>query len=126
MYPANPDTSVVEVKGAGGVTQKAGRRNSKADEDELRRAIDACDQIVSTLSDFYKGLMESVNDISETLHGLLGDEPADEGEDIDAGDLDDPTEGGEGEATPKGREVEEAKFEAYKQAILNQKEGYHA
>ena len=32
MYPANPDTSVIDVKGAA----KAGRRNSKADEEALR------------------------------------------------------------------------------------------
>lgn len=32
LYPANPDTSVVEVKTA----EKAGRRNSKADEEALR------------------------------------------------------------------------------------------
>lgn len=34
LYPANPDTGIIDVKTAG----KAGRRNSKADEEELRKA----------------------------------------------------------------------------------------
>lgn len=38
MYPANPDTSVIEVKSAD-VEEKAGRRNSAKDEDKLRQAI---------------------------------------------------------------------------------------
>ena len=123
MYPANPDTSVVEVKGAEtqvielrprieGLTDeqreeftkaiaeathngleiglKAGRRNSKADEDAIRQAI-------------------------ALLQGVLGDE-ADED---DADETDQPAEGGEGEATPKGREVETARLEAYRAALLS-------
>lgn len=129
MYPANPDTSVVEVKGAdtqveiterlGGasrtVTVKAGRRNSKADEDAIRQAI-------------------------ALLQGVLGEEAEDghetpeEGDQNDANDADGTTEGGEGEATPKGREDEPEDIEAYrKQALLSaygidthSKEGNHA
>ena len=117
LYPANPDTSVVEVKGADTqveiteqlgsasrtVTVKAGRRNSKADEDAIRQAI-------------------------ALLQGVLGDEPEDgddapepEGEGvkaIDANETDQPTEGGEGDASPEGRDVEKARLDAYKRAIL--------
>ncbi|MBQ9004896.1 MAG: HK97 family phage prohead protease [Atopobiaceae bacterium] len=126
MYPANPDTSVVEVKGAasstsimgpsaventltinggfidastittGSLTVKTGRRNSKADEDELR-AVRA-------------SLMECVAKVD----ALIGDE-ADED---DADGTDEPAEGGEGEATPKGREVEQARLDAYRKALL--------
>ena len=158
MYPANPDTSVVEVKGAEDGAQKAvgtayidlvprvkgldeqqfadftsaiaeavhrgvevglkaGRRNSKADEDAIRQAI---------------ALLQSV----------LGDEPEDDndepetGDGNDADDADSTTEGGEGEATPKGREDESEDIEAYrKQALISAHkhthtytgmEGYHA
>lgn len=148
MYPANPDTSVVEVKGAEtqnidlrprieGLTDeqreeftkaiaeathngleiglKAGRRNSKADEDAIRQAI-------------------------ALLQGVLGDEPEDDndepgtGDQNDANDAGGTTEGGEGEATPKGREAEAEDIEAYrKQALISAHkhthtgmEGYHA
>ena len=148
MYPANPDTSVVEVKGAEtqnidlrprieGLTDeqreeftkaiaeathngleiglKAGRRNSKADEDAIRQAI-------------------------ALLQGVLGDEPEDDndepgtGDQNDANDAGGTTEGGEGEATPKGREAEAEDIDAYrKRALLSaygintdQKEGNHA
>ena len=111
LTPCNPDTSVVEVKGAthdvtnavidggsidaatittGMLTVKAGRRNSKVDEDAIRQAI-------------------------ALLQGVLGDE-ADED---DADETDQPAEGGEGEATPKGREVETARLEAYRAALLS-------
>lgn len=148
MYPANPDTSVVEVKGAEtqvielrprieGLTDeqreeftkaiaeathngleiglKAGRRNSKADEDAIRQAI-------------------------ALLQGVLGEEAEDdhdtpvEGDQNDANDADGTTEGGEGEATPEGREDGSEDIEAYrKQALLSaygittyQKEGKDA
>ena len=112
MYPANPDTSVVEVKGAPEPGSKSGRRNSKADEDELR-AVRA-------------SLMECVAKVD----ALIGD-GADQN---DANDADGTTEGGEGEATPKGREDEPEDIEAYRrQALLSaygintdQKEGNHA
>ena len=150
MYPANPDTSVVEVKGAPGMDAptvatafvdlvprvkglgeqqlkeftaaiaeaanngvemglKAGRRNSKADEDELR------------------AVLAKLGECQDAIRALIGDDSEpEEGDDNDADDQGDTAEGGEGEATPKGREVEAAKVEAYRNAILNQKEGYHA
>ena len=36
LYPANPDTGIIDVKNA----EKAGRRNSKADEEELRKVTE--------------------------------------------------------------------------------------
>lgn len=66
LSPCNPDTSVVEIKSdpAPEVTEvkegapevKSGRRNSKADEDELRRILDLA------------------NDIAATVQSLIGDE----------------------------------------------------
>ncbi|MBR3384753.1 MAG: HK97 family phage prohead protease [Atopobiaceae bacterium] len=114
LSPCNPDTSVVEVKGAA-QGEKAGRRNSKADEDAIRQAI-------------------------ALLQGVLGEEAEDdhetpgEGDQNDANDAEGTTEGGEGEATPKGREDESEDIEAYrKQALLSaygidthSKEGNHA
>ena len=99
MYPANPDTSVVEVKGAPGPGAKAGRRNSKADEDAIRQAI-------------------------ALLRGVLGDEAEDDhdaperGDQTDADDADGTTEGGEGEATPKGREEGLKGIDAYRKRAL--------
>lgn len=54
MYPANPDTSVVEVK--------SGRRNSAKDADELRQVL------------------EYVSSIQSIVNGLLADEQPDEQE----------------------------------------------
>lgn len=48
MYPANPDTSVVDVKSA--PAEKAGRRNSAKDEDELNRIADLAAQIESAVN----------------------------------------------------------------------------
>ena len=48
MYPANPDTSVIEVKAA----EKAGRRNSKADEESLKEItehLSAAQAIINSL-----------------------------------------------------------------------------
>lgn len=146
MYPANPDTSVVEVKGAssddpcmridgglidastivvGTVAMKSGRRNSKADEDELRAVRSLLDECAAKVD------------------ALIGDEQADDADDGDTPDADDitdtkggadetdqPTEGGEGEAKPKGRDVEKARLEAYKGAVMRKhqtkKEGNYA
>ena len=158
LTPCNPDTSVVEVKGAEtqnidlrprieGLTDeqreeftkaiaeathnglaiglKAGRRNSKADEDELR-AVRAL-----------------LDECSAKVDALIGDEQADDADDGDTPDADDitdtksgadetdqPTEGGEGDATPKGRDVEQVRLDAYKGAILRKhqtkKEGNYA
>ena len=60
MYPANRDTSVVEVKGAQEPGEKAGRRNSKADEDALREVLEACADIA-----------EEVAQIQSTINGLI-------------------------------------------------------
>lgn len=49
MYPANPDTGVIDVKGA---LEKAGRRNSKADEDklhELSELLSSAQNIINSL-----------------------------------------------------------------------------
>lgn len=49
MYPANPDTGVIDVKGA---LEKAGRRNSKADEDSLKEIashLSAAQTIINSL-----------------------------------------------------------------------------
>lgn len=43
MYPANPDTSVIEVK--------SGRRNSAKDEDKLRQAISLLQEVLGELDD---------------------------------------------------------------------------
>ena len=146
LTPCNPDTSVVEVKGAshdvtnavidggpidastitaGTVSMKSGRRNSKADEDELRAVRSLLDECAAKVD------------------ALIGDEQADDADDGDTPDADDitdtksgadetdqPTEGGEGEAKPKGRDVEKARLEAYKGAIMRKhqtkKEGNYA
>lgn len=146
LTPCNPDTSVVEVKGApeatvidggaidapsvavGVVGAKAGRRNSKADEDELRAVRSLLDECAAKVD------------------ALIGDETADDpDEPDDEPDIDDapdagaksgadedgqPTEGGEGDATPKGRDVEQARLDAYKGAIMRKfqtkKEGENA
>lgn len=52
LYPANPDTGIIDVKAAG----KAGRRNSKADEEELRKAS------------------ELLGSVQAIINGLLADE----------------------------------------------------
>ena len=56
MYPANRDTSVVEVKSAPEPEEKAGRRNSKADEYALRSAL------------------EHIAALETIVNGLIGDE----------------------------------------------------
>lgn len=57
MYPANPDTSVTEVKGA----EKMGRRNSKADEDELGKIA----ELAAEITEVVNGLLESDEPIDE-------------------------------------------------------------
>jgi len=89
LMPCNEDTSVVDVK--------YGRRNSQTDEDELRA-------IGSLLSE-----------AAEKVGSLIGDEPDEE---PDATETDQSAEGGEDDASSKGREVEQARFDAYKRAIL--------
>ena len=113
LMPCNPDTSVVEVKGADTqveiterlgsasrtVTVKAGRRNSKADEDAIRQAI---------------ALLQGVlGEVPEEDHDTPG-----EGDQNDANDADGTTEGGAGEAMPKGREEATEDIEAYRKKAL--------
>ena len=45
LSPCNPDTSVVEIKSDPAPEVKSGRRNSKADEDELRRVLEMANQL---------------------------------------------------------------------------------
>lgn len=71
QVPANQHAEVTDVKDA-----KAGRRNSKSDEDTIKEAI-------------------------RLLESLLGD-----GQDDGGDDQTEPTEGGEGKAMPEGREEE--------------------
>ena len=66
LSPCNPDTSVVEIKSDPAPEVKSGRRNSKADEDELRRVLGMADQIAT---------------IVQSLIGDEQDEPEPEPED---------------------------------------------
>lgn len=125
MYPANPDTSVVEVKGMARAA-KAGRRNSKADEDELRAVralLDECAAKVDALIGDEQADDNDDNDNDDT-------EPDAKGADVDVTETNRTTEGGEGDATPKGRDVELARLDAYKGAIMRRfstkKEGENA
>lgn len=65
LYPANRDTSVVEVKAAPEPDEKAGRRNSKADADALRGVLEACADV-----------MEEIASIQSIVNGLLDGETA--------------------------------------------------
>lgn len=110
QVPANRHAEVTEVKSAK-VESKAGRRNSKADEDELR------------------GILGKLDEVRESIVALIGDE-TDESEGGKADDTtptkDDAngtgeksTEGDEGKAMPEGHEVDEsARVEAYRAALL--------
>ena len=104
LSPCNPDTSVVEVKGAER-DEKSGRRNSKADEDELRAIRAALAECVSRVDAL-------IGDAQEDQ-----DQP-DEGDENDADDAEGTPEGGEGEATPKGREDATEDIEAYRKRAL--------
>lgn len=89
---------IVDVLKRGGA--KAGRRNSKADEDRLHRIL---------------ALADEMRDLAAELLGE--DDPGDGGEEGPDGD-DGATEGGEGGESPKGREVGAAVLEAYRGALL--------
>ena len=78
QIPANQHAEVTDVKAA-----KAGRRNSKSDEDTMRKAIEAAQEVI------------------RLLNTLLGD-----GQDDEDDDQTDSTEGGEGKAMPEDREAE--------------------
>ena len=58
LYPANPDTSVIEIKAtqddfdkAFGVDEKSGRRNSSKDEEKLRQIIALAQECLGELDD---------------------------------------------------------------------------
>ena len=152
MYPANRDTSVVEVKGAtvtvkagtdeaiaksiedatGLVVQnleykasvdalpevtitaiapnglKAGRRNSKADEDALREVLEACADIA-----------EEVAQIQSTINGLIdagapADDPDGQGQNGEAESEEPPTVNGEEPAKANPEEPETVNEEELK------------
>ncbi len=46
MYPANPDTGIIDIKSA----EKAGRRNSKADEEVLHEAIELLNTAITKIN----------------------------------------------------------------------------
>lgn len=118
MYPANPNTSVVEVKGVetqveiteslGGasrtVTVKAGRRNSKADEDELRRIREMAEAIAAAVDGLIGGMDEPEPEPGEPEAAEeVADEPSAKAQDAE-GQVD---------------AAEDDGFEAYKQAIID-------
>ncbi len=99
MYPANPDTSVVEVKGVGTLEElariKAGRRNSAKDADDLNRISELCSSIQSIVN----GLLADVREPdeqepepeadeakanAEEPNGANAEEPEAKGADVDA------------------------------------------
>lgn len=98
VIPANQNAVVTDVKDAD-VDTKSGRRNSKADETAVRDAIAHLNQAIVLLD------------------GIVG------------GDLDehepDEAEGGEGDASPKGREAEDGVLAIYKDAVKTTYGGIH-
>lgn len=51
MYPANPDTGVIDIKSA----EKSGRRNSAADESKIQQAISLLQEVLGELDDIEDG-----------------------------------------------------------------------
>lgn len=121
FVPANPDTSIVEAKGLSArdlstVTKaisdaarrgmelgaKAGRRNSKADEESLRDAL---------------GHAEALEEI---LRSLIEEEGSGDGDDgSGANGAGGSAKGGEGAGAPKGREAGTDDLEAYRAALVS-------
>lgn len=65
MYPANPDTGIIDVKSAG---EKAGRRNSKADAEALHEALEhlgSAQNIINSLLADEEGTDDDQNAKSE-------------------------------------------------------------
>ena len=130
QIPANAHAEVVEVK--------AGRRNSKKDEDQLRAILEQLDAIRSTITDLIgeedepedepkaKAKADPTEDEDPEDDPEDTDEPdtdePDPDEPTDADETDEPTEGDEDEDEedlPKGREVDEAtRLEAYRKALI--------
>lgn len=103
QIPANQHAEVVEVKDAQ-PEQKSGRRNSKADEDELRR------------------IREMAEAIAAAVDGLIGemDEPEPEPEEPeDAEEVADEPSAKAQDAEGQVDAADDDGFEAYKQAIID-------
>lgn len=101
QIPANQNATVEEVKAWDGqsvnavvdseqIEQKAGRRNSAKDADELRKVQSAANQIL------------------EVVNGLLADDEADTTDEVDEG---------EAEKSAEGASSQAAFVDAYKQAV---------
>lgn len=101
QIPANQNATVEEVKACDGqsvnavvdgeqIEQKAGRRNSAKDADELRKVASAANQIL------------------EVVNGLLADDETDTTDEVDEG---------EAEKSAEGASSQAAFVDAYKQAV---------
>jgi hypothetical protein len=128
QVPANQHAEVTEVKDAGIIQTKAGRRNSKKDEDALR-------DLVTQIDAMRESILSLIGDGDEDGDDGKGAEPdtkdsddaQDEQDEQDASDEKSAdelgqksAEGGEGEQKPEGHEVDEnARLEAYRAAILS-------
>ena len=126
QIPANAHAEVVEVK--------AGRRNSKKDEDQLREILEQLDAIRSTITDLIgeedepedepkaKAKADPTDEDEDPEEDPEGTDESDPDEPTDADETDEPTEGDEDEDEedlPKGREVDEAtRLEAYRKALI--------
>ena len=74
MYPANRDTSVIEVKSSPEV--KAGRRNSAKDADKMREVLEHCSALkehYSAVEEHYSAVEEHYSAIESIVNGLLAD-----------------------------------------------------
>ena len=118
QVPANRHAVVTEIKSAK-VEQKSGRRNSKADEDELRSVLGKLDEVRSSII----SLIGDEEDDEED-DGVKDDSSAEEKDDANDANVG-AAEGDEGvveskdDATPEGHEVDDAmRVEAYKAAML--------
>ena len=111
QVPANRHAVVTEVKAAA-AGQKSGRRNSKADEDELRG-------ILGKLDEARAAIVALLGDETDESDGGKADDTASTKDD-DASDTGEKsTEGDEGKVMPEGHEVDEsARVEAYRAALL--------
>lgn len=119
--PANQHAEVVSAKDAPADTpedaaegEKAGRRNSKADEEELSKISDLAGEIQSTVS----GLM-AAGDESEPKDE---EEPKEEPSKAKSAQDDEPDEANEGEAEDDGEDEEETNPEKEKCNMANAKD----
>jgi HK97 family phage prohead protease len=128
QVPANQHAEVTEVKDAGIIQTKAGRRNSKKDENALR-------DLVTQIDAMRESILALIGDDDEDVDDGKGaefdtkdsDDAQDEQDEQDASDEKSAdelgqksAEGGEGEQKPEGHEVDEkTRLEAYRTAILS-------